>query len=122
MARKRVLLVDDEPDDLEETKSTIEMLGYDVLTRQSTYGLLEEVRNARPSVVLQDAGMPGTDPARLVEAIKEDPETRKTPVILFSSTVDLDELAERCPVDAVLYKPFKMKELDRILEQMTASD
>ncbi|HET6405747.1 MAG TPA: response regulator [Candidatus Thermoplasmatota archaeon] len=106
----RVLVVDDEPAILRSTAYILKDLGYDVYTCGEAREILSVARDATPDVVLQDVRMPGLDLERTVTALRSEAQ-RELRLILFTASLEGEELAERLHADAFIPKPFRPAEL-----------
>jgi CheY-like chemotaxis protein len=58
----------------------------DYLRRRGKYGNAED--SPRPSLILLDLNLPGTDGRQVLAEIKRDPVLKKIPVIVFTTSVD----------------------------------
>ena len=116
MRARRLMLVDDEPAILESTRLLLLELGYEVLTLGRADLILETARRELPDLLLQDVRMPGLDIQMLVSQLRADEQTKRIPILLFSASLDLDDLAERVGASSQLEKPFKPRELVAAIE------
>lgn len=116
---KKVLIVDDEPMVLSSTQRLLADLGFSTATEMDPRAVVSAVRRERPDVVLQDLRMPGLDIEALLADLRADPDVGRTPVILFSAGMELDEVRTRVPVDGVLEKPFRPAEAVDAIERVT---
>lgn len=108
--RPKVLLVDDEKPILRATRDLLSEYDFDVVTHEDPTTVHEVVRALRPAVLLQDVRMPGLDVRALVRQLRDDEGTRGTRVVLFSASMEAQELARE--LDVVLVpKPFKPQAL-----------
>lgn len=85
MAKPRLLVIND---DLENVKSTCQILeseGFEVATARSGSEGIEAVRREAPSVILLDVIMPGLDGWETLEKLKVEEATRDIPVVVFST-------------------------------------
>lgn len=71
MARRKVLIVDDEPDFLEVMRTRMEANNYDVVTAANGEEALDYVKNNRPDAVLLDILMPGMDGLEVLKRIRK---------------------------------------------------
>src|SRR5438876_9311212 len=94
----RVLVVDDEPSILHSTRLLLEQMGFEVSTCQATEDILPTARRERPGVILQDVRMPGLDLGALLRTLRADRELSAIPVVVFSASMDMDEIAARLDV------------------------
>jgi response regulator NasT len=107
----RVAVADDEPDMLLYLKTTLPLLGHEVVVAARTgEELVSQCRTARPDLVITDIKMPGLDGiAAAAEIVRANP----TPVILVSAYHDAD-LRTRAGTECIfgyLVKPIKEADL-----------
>jgi len=81
----KILLIDDDPDFIEATKTILESKPYEVIVAFSGDEGLEKARAESPDMVLLDIIMPGTDGFSAAEQFKKDPELSKIPVVMLTS-------------------------------------
>jgi CheY-like chemotaxis protein len=84
--RKRILVVDDEPDFAAIMRLTLEQTGH-YHARQETdpTRALAAAREFRPDLVLLDVMMPGLDGGDVAGQLRADPSLRDVPVIYLSA-------------------------------------
>ena len=82
---RTILVVDDNAVVLEMTRSTLEMAGFRVLTRDRTDGAIGMILQERPDLVLLDVNMPNLSGDSLADTLSRTPSTRGTVVVLHSS-------------------------------------
>lgn len=109
--------MDDEPEVLRSTQILLAYLGYDVTTASDPDDVVPLMASLRPDVVLQDVRMPGLRLDTLFAAIRENPDLARTPVILFSASLDLDDETERIGAAGSLEKPFSAAQLVGAIQQ-----
>ncbi|HET6405745.1 MAG TPA: response regulator [Candidatus Thermoplasmatota archaeon] len=113
---KRILIVDDERSILRSTAMMLEDMGYEVATCGDAAEILGSIESAKPDVVLQDIRMPGLDIEELVRTVRADPRWARLPFVLFTASMDAEEVGARVGAALVLDKPFKPHELLRAIE------
>ena len=117
-----ILLVDDQPANLQVLLQTLGSLGCKLLVAKSGEAALTIVQKARPDLILLDIMMPGIDGYEVCRQLKADPATEKIPIIFLSA---LDETADKVrglQLGAVDYvaKPFQPEEvLARVTTHLT---
>ena len=110
--RKRILIVDDEPDILTVVVFRLKKAGYDVLTAIDGEQGLEMAGRERPSLILLDLQLPGIMGDEVCRRLKADESLKEIPVILLSaSTTQIKEEARNMGVDDYLSKPYEPQEL-----------
>lgn len=85
---KRILIIDDDADQLFLGRSLLAREGYEVLTHQSPFGVAGLIEAAEPDLLLIDVNMPALPGDSLAALLKSDDRTRHVPIVLFSA---LDE-------------------------------
>ena len=112
----RILVVDDEPSILQSTAMLLQELGFEASTLSDATRILDTLRAGRPDVLLQDVRMPGLDLGALFAAVRADPAIARTRILLFSASMDLDEVADGLGAHDKLEKPFRPAELARAIQ------
>ncbi len=118
--KKRVLVVDDEPDVVAALIFRLDQEGFEVLTACNGLEALELVRSQELDLVLLDVMMPGPNGYRVCKSIREEEESRgmrRTPIILLTAR-DLRGDVEReqmfmdfSDADEVIYKPYELEQV-----------
>ncbi len=102
-----ILIVDDEPDILRLVEVVLEETNeWTVLCADSSATALEIARKERPSAILLDARMPGQDGFATLALLREDPNTRTTPVILMTALAQRSNESIPPGFAGVIPKPF----------------
>ena len=117
MARRRILLVDDDPRLLHVLALFLGIEGYEVETAVDGEEGCRAVAERRPDLVLLDVMMPGTDGLTACRRIKEDPATRDIPVILFTALSRDEDVARglAAGADQFINKPFSLSGLAEMI-------
>jgi DNA-binding NarL/FixJ family response regulator len=109
----RILIVDDEPLNVDYLEQELESLGF--VTETATDGLeaLGRVAAAPPDLVLLDVMMPGMDGITTLRLLKGDPETRLIPVVLMTALNAVEDRVRgiEAGADDFLSKPVDEREL-----------
>jgi CheY-like chemotaxis protein len=73
-----------------------------------------------PKVILLDVKLPKVDGLEILRAIKSDPRTRATPVVILTSSSEQRDLIEsyRLGANAYIQKPVDFDEFRRVIEQV----
>lgn len=105
----RILIVDDEPFNVDYLEQELFDLNYDILTAVNGQDALETIRATLPDLVLLDIMMPIMDGFAVLEQAKADPATRGIPVIVISANSDLKSVVRgiQMGADDYLPKPFE---------------
>ncbi len=114
-SRAAVLVVDDDPEILEMTSTLLNSAGYRAVEARTGDEALAELRRSRPALVLLDINMPGMNGWEVLRLVKEDEETARVPVVMFSVNYEIREKLHALQQGAVDYvtKPFDTEGLLR---------
>ncbi len=85
MAKKQIMVVDDEPGILLLLEITLKRWGFTVVKVGDPHRALSLLDYCTPDLFILDVMMPGMDGMELCKKIRSRPETETTPVILFSA-------------------------------------
>jgi putative two-component system response regulator len=109
-----ILVVDDEPQNVDVVGRLMVRLGYHVVTATDGESALAAVARHRPDLVLLDVNMPGIDGVEVCRRLKSHPETRLIPVVLVTTlTASEDRIRGiEAGADDFLAKPPIVAELE----------
>jgi two-component system alkaline phosphatase synthesis response regulator PhoP len=123
---KKILMIDDDPDMLEQTKILLESRGFEVVTVDNAKEGWEKFQEYLPDACLIDLMMEEHDSGFVLSyQIKKHPHGKNIPVIMLTSAtyitnykfdVSTDEEKEWLKVDAILNKPVNIEELTEKLK------
>jgi CheY-like chemotaxis protein len=120
--KRRVLIVDDDPDSTHLVKILLEKTGnYVVLEENDADQAHQSARNFRPHAILLDIMMPKTDGSEVAAQIEADPELRSTPIIFLTALVTEPETKAGLRIEGhrSLAKPINIPQLiDQIEESL----
>ena len=85
--RKKILVVDDDPDLVEATSIILKTMKYDVSAAYGGVEGLEKARNEKPDLIVLDVMMPDKDGYTVCKELKADPELSGIPVLLLTAVV-----------------------------------
>jgi len=85
MAKKRVLVVDDELDMRTFVTTLLETSGYKPLSAEDGIKGLEMARKDKPALIILDIMMPKESGITMYRALKTDPDLKDIPVIMLSA-------------------------------------
>jgi CheY-like chemotaxis protein len=121
--RKKVLIVDDDPDHLLICNILLRRRGFDVLPLlgcDPLKNLTDAIDTFQPSLIFMDHFMPGVNGFDAIKMLKAHPVYRSIPVIYFSVHGDLASIAQQAGADAYFQKPFHAGELLTIADRFVA--
>jgi two-component system, OmpR family, alkaline phosphatase synthesis response regulator PhoP len=109
---KHIMIVDDEVDIVETVRLRLQANGYQVSNSMGEQAL-EDIRKAKPDLILLDIIMPGMDGFAVIRELKRDPELFRIPVIIFSAKpkAAMIELFGPEGIAGYISKPYDAREL-----------
>src|SRR4030042_5626379 len=109
MAKPKILIVDDEPFNVDYIEQELEDSDYDIISAGDGQEALDKVHSEAPDLVLLDIMMPIMDGFEVLSRLKANTETREIPVIVISASNDLKSVVRGIKLGAEDYlpKPFE---------------
>jgi len=115
---KLILLVDDEPAVLKATSTGLRERGFTVRGVEGAEAALREIPKLKPSIIVSDLVMPGTNGFELFQEVRKQHEFQALPFV-FLTGVD-DYYAKKFGRDiggaAYITKPVDLDELEKIIK------
>lgn len=107
--KPKILIVDDEPFNVEYLEQELEDSDYEILTASNGREALNQIRRELPDLILLDIMMPIMDGFAVLSHLKTDPKIRNIPVIVVSAMNDLESVVKGIKQGAEDYlpKPFE---------------
>jgi CheY-like chemotaxis protein len=124
LVRKRTILIaDDEPEVVQLVRMILEWEGYTVVAAADGLETLELVETHNPDLILLDVRMPKMSGLTVLEHLAKS-EAVAIPVIMLSVVTTQPEVRAALQRGAVAYltKPFELKEMTRLVDQILAMD
>ncbi|MDX1417173.1 MAG: response regulator, partial [Candidatus Promineifilaceae bacterium] len=100
-----VLIVDDEPFNVDYLEQELEDLEYDTISAGNGQEALEQVEAHAPDMILLDIMMPVMDGFGALEHLKADKRWRDIPVVVISAMSDMDSVVRGIELGAEDYLP-----------------
>ena len=115
--RQKILIVDDEPINLDYLEMMLAKNGFTVEDACDGVEALEKVKSFMPDVILLDNLMPKMSGNEVVKILKDNPKYMSIPIIICSALDDIRDKEEGFKLGIMDYitKPFQFREvLERI--------
>lgn len=118
---KKILLIEDTPEILENFTEYLEMHGYEVYAAENGKKGVELAAEISPDLIICDALMTDMDGFEVLRLIKNTATTSKTPFIFSTSLSEKIERAEALALgaDDYLIKPFELGKLLEVAKKWT---
>ena len=118
---RKILVTDDEPDELDYIVTVLEDAGATVFRASNGDEALRLAEQERPDAVTLDISMPGTDMFQIMDALQDNGYRRDMRVCLISGRPELRRvLTDKFPPEVLGYvdKPFTKEQLLAKLEEL----
>ena len=120
----KILIVDDDSDCVELLSIHLLKLGYKVVSAKDGPEALERAAWERPDAILLDLRLPSVDGIRIIEILRGNDLTVKTPIILMSAA-DREWSTRRMrpePLLRFLEKPLDFDKLDGAVKELLSAN
>jgi CheY-like chemotaxis protein len=119
----KILVVDDNGDNVEILRAYLESRGYTVAEARDGRSALALMEEVHPDLVLLDVMMPGMDGWEVCRTIKNHPKFGSTRVVMVTAKAAYEDKFEgmRSGADDYVVKPIDLKVLDRTVERNLAA-
>jgi two-component system response regulator AtoC len=113
----KILIVDDEPDALENCRRILSRLQYECLVEQNSMRAIDVLERERPGLVLTDLRMPGLDGIGILNAAKRLDPAVQVVLLTAHSTVQTAVTSMRQGAFDYLTKPFSSSQLEDVTKR-----
>ncbi len=113
---KNILIYDDDKEILLLCRIILEKFDYVVQTLSNCDDVITDVNNLKPDFILMDLWIPELGGEKAVKILKENFDTKKIPIFLFSANSDIEEICHRTHADGFIAKPFDLKTFITIIQ------
>ena len=122
MARKKILVVDDDPEIRLALELRLKANGYMVALAEDGEASLVQTRLHTPDLILLDLGLPAGDGFSVMESLKADKRMASIPVIILTGRDRASNFdrALKAGIDAFLQKPVQNTRLLAVIRQALA--
>ncbi len=113
MTKSRILVVDDEPLNVEILQEMLSQ-NYEIVSAYSGNEALEMVEKTSPNLILLDVMMPGMNGYEVCKQLKGKEKTRSIPIVMVTALKEREDRIKAIEADAddFLSKPVDMSELN----------
>jgi DNA-binding response OmpR family regulator len=119
MGKKKVLIVDDEPDIVESLKFALELEGIECIVAHAGEEALIKAKNAMPDLILLDVMLPQINGYKVSRLLKFDQAYKQIPIIMLTARAQEKdrEVGIETGADEYVTKPFAMGELMELVKR-----
>lgn len=125
MAQKRILLIDDDGDFLEELRELLILSGYNAIAVNDGMEALRIARELRPDLILVDIKMKGINGFQVADRFNQSFDTSHIPIVAMSGHFNNGEhtrLINMLGIKALIKKPFRPLDIITHIEKYAIDD
>ena len=124
MDKKRILVIDDEPDFVRVVQLRLEAAGYDVSVAFDGMQGVSSAHKEKPDLIILDIMMPAMHGHRVCEALKKSSKTWTIPIIYLTAkgSKEDEKLAYKLGAEHFLTKPYDPQVLLETIKKALAPE
>jgi len=117
MSGERILVIEDNPLNLELVRALLEAQGYEVIDSGNAEEGIARAKTEQPRLIFIDLRLPGTDGLAATQLLKADAATRHIPVVALTAHAMKgdDERAMEAGCDGYLTKPIDTRSFPAVV-------
>ncbi|MDD5225900.1 MAG: response regulator [Candidatus Omnitrophica bacterium] len=118
--KKKILFIEDEPDQVKMISLRLEKNGYEVIAFLDGEEGVQMAVTEKPDLVLVDVLMPGIDVFEVCRRLRKDPATKHIPII-STTAAGMDDVERQCIIagaDDCVRKPYDSADLLRKIRRL----
>ncbi|HUN21603.1 MAG TPA: response regulator [Anaerolineales bacterium] len=119
-SKKRILVVDDEPETAKMFGTILEISGYEVYKVHGPAQAMAVIESQVVDLLVLDVMMPGVSGLELCKYLRRDPRFQTLPVVVVSAKAQPEDIREGMAAGASAYltKPLSTKQLIRTVSEL----
>jgi DNA-binding NtrC family response regulator len=113
MMAPKILIIDDNPDNIRILTETLEPHGYEIFLASKADQGIKLAATVQPDVIILDIVMPGKSGFVVCQILKSDVQTKDIPIVFLTSKQEMESIVHGFEIGAVDYitKPLRMPEV-----------
>ena len=115
MAKKRILIFDDDQATLEVLQIVLVETGYEIEISETSHDIIDRVSDFVPDLVLMDNHIPDIGGVAAIQLLRTKDEFNHIPVLLVSASSQIVSLKKDSGADDYVRKPFDLGELETLI-------
>ncbi len=119
MTKKRILLIDDQPEFVELIKLRLEANQYEVMTASGGQEGFDKAMSEKPDLIFLDIMMPQTNGFDVLPELRHHEQTHAIPVVMLTAKADTRSISKSQKLGATDYmvKPVDSKTLLEVIQR-----
>ncbi|SHF33248.1 response regulator [Chryseobacterium takakiae] len=117
----KIIVCDDNQDNMDILKILLELGGYSVITENDSTLLMQRIKEECPDILILDLWMPNLCGDEIIKIIRSDVNLKELPIIVVSASQDGENVAIGTGADYYLGKPFDIDMLIKIIKTISTT-
>jgi len=119
MKKKKLLIVDDEPDVAQFLKRRLERNNFEVFTAENGQKCLEIAAGEEVDLIILDIIMPLMDGYEVIKRLRGNPYTGRIPIVMYSIRKETESIFKSMELGSIDYviKPVKFEALLKVIKR-----
>jgi CheY-like chemotaxis protein len=117
MAKRKILVVDDEKDFAKALRIRLKANGYDVVLAHDSIQAIMMAHQEKPDLIILDIMIPGEDGFNVTGRLKQAEATRPIPIIFLTGVPGGEGRAYKSGASGYIMKPYNPEELMETIHQ-----
>ena len=111
--KKKILIVDDEPDIVETLKFLVESEGFEGITALDGEEALKKAKEEKPDIIILDVMLPKINGYKVCRLLKFDSKYKHIPILMVTARSQEEDkvIGEETGADEYITKPFDINEI-----------
>jgi DNA-binding response OmpR family regulator len=120
---KKICIVDDTPDLLDNLSQFLKMEGYEVWPFPSAHKALEKIERETPDLIITDLWMPAMDGLEFADRVKAMDHLKTVPITIFSAKPfqEYQDKARKAGINSYIKKPATLEEILKTVTDLLIS-
>ena len=120
--KKRILLVEDEPNIVVSLTFLLERAGFEVATESNGQNAIDTILDDPPDTLVLDVMLPGLDGFEILRRVRADPRVEKLPVLMLTAKGQREDRKNALEIGADMFitKPFSNTEVVEAVRELAA--
>jgi len=115
---KKVLIIDDELEFVNDFAKGLEMFGYEVYKAADGEGAINVIENKRPDIVFCDYRLPDMDGDKILEKTKISHPNIKFIMVTAYYDESIEKRMRNLGADEIIFKPIVLTEIEALLAKL----
>ena len=118
MGSIKIIICDDNQDNLDVLEMLLGQEGYSVIKENNSTQIIQKIREQSADILLVDLWMPVICGDDIIKIIRTDSKLNKLPIIAFSASHDGEHIALKAGADYYISKPFDIDQMIATIKKL----